>query len=136
MTRSSGIIVVRREGPRWRVLFLRAFRNWDFPKGELRPGEDPLAGALRETLEETGIRDLAFPWGLNFVETEPYNGGTKIARYYLAVTKSAQVELPVNPEIGRPEHHEFRWVDLEELVRLAPRRLGPVVRWLRERLAP
>jgi len=136
VTRSSGIIVLRRQGPQWRVLFLRAFRNWDFPKGELQPGEEPLAGALRETREETGIRDLSFPWGLDFVETEPYNGGTKIARYYLAETQSAQVELPVNPALGRPEHHEFRWVDLEELAALAPGRLDPVIRWLHERLAP
>ncbi|MEJ5358418.1 MAG: NUDIX domain-containing protein [Desulfobacterales bacterium] len=136
MIRSAGIVVARRQDGRWRVLLLRAFRAWDFPKGELHPGEDPLAAALRETREETGIVRLSFPWGTEFVETQPYRRGTKIARYYLAETDTAQVELPVQPALGKPEHHEFRWVELDELAALAPPRLEPVVRWVREKLAP
>ena len=31
-------------------------RHWDVPKGLAEPGETPLAAALRETWEETGIR--------------------------------------------------------------------------------
>ncbi|WP_188272853.1 NUDIX hydrolase [Streptomyces sp. CBMA152] len=30
------------------------YDDWSLPKGKLKPGEDPLAGALREVLEETG----------------------------------------------------------------------------------
>jgi hypothetical protein len=40
----------------------------------------------------------------------------------------------VNPELGRPEHHEFRWVSLEEAERLIPERLRPVLAWVRARL--
>ncbi|MFJ8147318.1 NUDIX hydrolase [Streptomyces sp. NPDC096094] len=30
------------------------YDDWSHPKGKLKPGEDPLAGALREVAEETG----------------------------------------------------------------------------------
>ena len=37
--------------------------------------------------------------------------------------------LEVNPELGHPEHHEFRWVDLTEAFALTPPRLKPVIAW-------
>jgi 8-oxo-dGTP pyrophosphatase MutT (NUDIX family) len=39
------------------LLLLRSRRRlaWDLPKGKLEPGETPREGALRETLEETGL---------------------------------------------------------------------------------
>ena len=129
MILSAGIVVVRREDDRWKFLLLRAFRNWDFPKGEVEPGESPLAAALRETREETGLAELDFKWGTVFQETAPYNRGAKTARYYLAETRQAAVVFAVNPALGGPEHHEYRWVDQEELERLAPARLKPVVAW-------
>jgi len=129
MILSAGIVVVRREDDRWKFLLLRAFRNWDFPKGEVEPGESPLAAALRETREETGLAELDFKWGTMFQGTAPYNRGAKTARYYLAETRQAAVVFAVNPALGGPEHHEYRWVDQEELDRLAPARLKPVVAW-------
>lgn len=129
--RSAGIIVVRHEKNGWKFLFLRAFRNWDFPKGETQAGESPLETAVRETREETGITEFRFLWGERFKETEPYNRGTKIARYYLAQTSADQVNFAVNPEIGTPEHHEYRWLSGAELERLAPARLLAVIRWAR-----
>jgi 8-oxo-dGTP pyrophosphatase MutT (NUDIX family) len=126
---SSGIVVVRREPDGWKYLLLRAYKNWDFPKGEVEPGEDPLETAKREVTEETGISDLSFRWGHGHKETPPYRGGKKIARYYAAETGTETVILPVNPEIGRPEHVEHRWCSSEELVRLAPERLSGVVEW-------
>jgi bis(5'-nucleosidyl)-tetraphosphatase len=41
------------------------------------------------------------------------------------------VVFSVNPEIGGPEHHEYRWLSGAELERLAPDRLLPVIRWAR-----
>ena len=108
---SAGVVVVR-SGPRGRLfLLLRAYRNWDFPKGVVEPGEDPLAAARREVREETLIADLRFSWGEEYRETAPYSNN-KIARYYLAETDTEGVTLPVSPELGRPEHNEARWVDL------------------------
>ena len=39
----------------WRYLLLRCFGYWDFAKGELEPGEAPLAAARRELAEEVGL---------------------------------------------------------------------------------
>jgi len=119
--RAAGIVVLRRDPAGWRVLLLRAFRNWDFPKGLIEAGEEPLAAALREAREETGLADLEFQWGHAFRETEPYAGG-KIARFYVAETHAERIELPVSPELGHPEHHEWRWVSFDEArEKLAPR---------------
>jgi bis(5'-nucleosidyl)-tetraphosphatase len=131
---SAGIVVIRERQNSWQYLFLRAFRNWDFPKGEVEPGEEPLETAVRETREETGITELNFRWGQGFKETEPYNRGTKVARYYLAQTDEDRVVFAVNPQIGAPEHHEYRWLSGAELEKLAPPRLLPVIRWARARV--
>jgi 8-oxo-dGTP pyrophosphatase MutT (NUDIX family) len=129
---SAGIIVVRRQADGWKYLFLRAFRNWDFPKGEIEPGETPLEAAVRETREETGITKLDFRWHEVFMETAPYNRGTKVGRYYLAQTPEDQVVFAVNPKIGGPEHHAYRWLSYPELEKLSPPRLLPVISWARD----
>ena len=134
MILSAGIVLVRWDEDEWKFLFLRAFRNWDFPKGVVEPNENPLETAKREVQEETGIQDLQFRWGYPYQETEPYSGGKKVARYYLAQTRSSKVVFSINPEIGSPEHHEYRWVSYPELKELAPARLQPVVQWAGENL--
>jgi 8-oxo-dGTP pyrophosphatase MutT (NUDIX family) len=128
------VVVVRAQGGQWRYLLLRAFRNWDFPKGRVEAGEAPLQAAIRETGEESGLGDLEFRWGVGYRETEPYARG-KVARYYLALSPAGRVDLPVSPELGRPEHDEFRWVDDAEARVLLPPRLLPVLEWARSLLA-
>lgn len=131
---SAGVVVVRREEGGWRFLLLRAFRNWDFPKGAVEPGETPLAAARRETAEEAGIDDLAFHWGEDYVDTGPYGPQHKISRYFLAETASRDIHLPVSPELGHPEHHEWRWFTLEEARRRVSPRLLRVLDWAADRL--
>jgi 8-oxo-dGTP pyrophosphatase MutT (NUDIX family) len=131
---SAGIVPLRRTPDGWRILILRAYRNWDFPKGFIDAGETPLDAAKREAAEEADLHDLEFPFGERYCDTAPYSGG-KIARYYLAETRREDVSLPVSPELGRPEHHEGRWVELEEAQRLLPPRLQPVLAWAREQIA-
>lgn len=112
---------------------LRAYRNWDFPKGLVEPTETPIETAIRETREETSLNDLRFDWGEDYCETVPY-AGSKVAHYYLAQTLSGAAMLPISPELGRPEHHEYRWVTYEEARSLLPLRLLPILEWAREKL--
>jgi bis(5'-nucleosidyl)-tetraphosphatase len=139
VTRAAGIVPVRfdsadPEQAEPRFLLLRAYNYWDFPKGELAPGEALLDAAMREAAEETGLGDFRLRWGEDHIETERYGRG-KIARYYIAEAPSGDVELPVSPELGRPEHHEFRWVTAEAARSLLNERLRRVLDWALARIA-
>ena len=129
--RAAGAVIFRRSDRGIRLLVLRAYKNWDFPKGLVEPGEDALAAARREVEEETGLADLDYPFGDEFKETLPYSGN-KIARYYLARTDAEKIELPVSPELGRPEHHEYRWISFDEAEDLLPPRLAVVLEWAKK----
>jgi bis(5'-nucleosidyl)-tetraphosphatase len=125
---SAGVVVVNLSQPTVRFLLLRAYRNWDFPKGLVEQDEVPLDAALREVREETTLCNLSFDWGRDFVETGPYNKG-KISRYYVASSSETAVQLPINPELGMPEHHEARWMTFEPALKLMSPRLKPVLEW-------
>jgi 8-oxo-dGTP pyrophosphatase MutT (NUDIX family) len=130
-SRAAGAVVFRRGERGIRLLILRAYKNWDFPKGMVEPGEEALAAARREVAEETGLGELEFPFGDEFRETVPY-AGNKVARYYLAETVAEKIVLPVSPELGRPEHHEYRWVSFDEAEELLPPRLAVVLEWAKK----
>jgi bis(5'-nucleosidyl)-tetraphosphatase len=129
------VVVVRRAADGWRYLMLRVYRTWDFPKGGVELGETPLQAAVREVAEETMLDDLSFFWGERWCETAPYSGG-KVARYYVAESPGQPVSLPVSAALGRPEHHEFRWLRYAEARRLLPERLLPVLDWARSLVEP
>jgi len=126
---SAGVVIVRRVRGEWRYLLLRAYQYWDFPKGLVEQGERPLQAALREVEEETTLTGLDFHWGYDYFETGPYGKQRKVARYYIAESPSGEVDLPVSPDLGRPEHDEFRWVSLEEAYRITSPRVKQVLDW-------
>lgn len=125
---SAGVIVVRKEQD-WHFLLLRAYQYWDFPKGMVEKGEDPLQGACREVEEETTICDLSFHWGQEFRETPPYGSKQKIARYYLGQTQQKDIILPITEELGRPEHDEYRWCLQADCEHLLSERVKPIFQW-------
>ena len=125
---SAGVVVVSVLDRKLKFLLLRAYRNWDFPKGLVEPGESPIDAAVREVREETTLDDISFDWGMVYMDTGPYNKG-KIARYYIARSKETQIQLPVNPDLGTPEHHEARWADYARALSMVSPRLQPVMRW-------
>jgi 8-oxo-dGTP pyrophosphatase MutT (NUDIX family) len=132
--RAAGAVVFRRSERGIQLLLLRAYKNWDFPKGLVEPGETELDAAKREVTEETGLANLDYPFGDECKETLPYSGN-KVARYYLAETDADKIELPVSAALGRPEHHEYRWVSFDEAEDLLPPRLAIVLDWARKTLS-
>lgn len=116
-------------------LILRAYRNWDFPKGGPEAGETPLQAARRELREETGITEFTLAWGEVSRDTLPYAGG-KVARYYPARVQKQALTLPVNPALGHPEHHEYRWVTYAVARTLLPPRLTAILDWAQRLISP
>ena len=53
----------------------------------------------------------------------------KTATYFYAVLLNTQKEpfLPVNPQLGHPEHEEWRWVQTDHLQKIMPDRLKKIV---------
>lgn len=126
---SAGVVVLNSDRDRYRYLLLRAYNYWDFPKGVVESGETPLEAAIREVQEETGLVDLHFRWGEVYRETQPYNHGRKIARYYIAEAPTTRISLLVNPLLGRPEHSDYRWVTRAEAWRLLTPRVRAILAW-------
>ena len=130
MIQSAGIIVIDQSKKEPTVLCVRAYANWDFPKGQVDPGETLIEAAIRELEEETTLTlsDIALI-GLT-APSVTYGSGKrkKTATYFLADRTSSTVPfLPVNPELGKPENDEYRWVPIKQLGELVSKRLSPVV---------
>lgn len=109
---AAGVILTRPGATGAEYLLLRAYKYWDFPKGETEEAEPLRAAALRELREETGIarEQVTFPWGDVCFATGAY-GREKIAHYFVArVADGIPVTLGINPALGRREHHEYRWL--------------------------
>jgi len=130
-TLSCGVVLARSTDSGWLTLMLRAYHNWDFPKGLREAGEQPLEAAMREVGEETGITEIEFEWGERYTETGSYSRG-KTAHYYLGRTSCVDVVMGSSPESGVPEHHEWRWVSFDEAYDLSSPRVRNVVQWARQ----
>ncbi len=125
---SCGVVIVRKNGNGYVFLLLRAYSHWDFPKGMQEDGESALETAAREVKEESGITQLDFKWTHSSIDTGPYGRG-KIARYFLAETQESEVDLLINPELGHPEHEEYRWVAYEDAKKMVTPRVRSVLEW-------
>lgn len=83
---------------------------WGIPGGKLDQGERPLDGLLREIAEETTIvlsRQSCHLLGTTISQT------TSDGRYGLYLYH-AMAPQQLNIQISQAEHHEYRWVTLEE----------------------
>ncbi|MFF9487191.1 NUDIX hydrolase [Streptomyces sp. NPDC014676] len=81
------------------------YDDWSWPKGKLKPGEDPLAGALREVAEETG--HTAVPAAELPSAHYLANGRPKRVRYWAAEAVSGA--FTPNDEVDR-----ILWLSADE----------------------
>jgi putative (di)nucleoside polyphosphate hydrolase len=102
---------------------------WQMPQGGLDPGEDPLAGALRELEEETGIRrglveivarakdELRYDLPEDLVGVvwkQKWRGQRQT--WFLA--RFLGTDADVNLQTAEPEFRAWRWAEVEELPRI------------------
>ncbi|WP_320672262.1 NUDIX hydrolase [Patulibacter defluvii] len=108
----------------------RPYRDdWSLPKGKLDPGEDFLEAALREVVEETGLRCTPGE-PLPEIRYQDHKGRPKVVRYWLMTVDGG--DFVPNDEVD-----ELRWLSFDDAAALltyaADREL---VEQARQRLSP
>ena len=110
------VYVLRRSGEAWELLTLRRAAGtrctgaWEVVHGHLEAGERPVATALREIREETGLEPVRL-YNLSRVETFYRHTTDEVALIPVFV---AMVAPDAEPLLG-PEHDAHRWRPLAEV---------------------
>ena len=110
---AGGGVVVNEKN---QVLFIYRRKKWDLPKGKLDPGEDIKACAIREVMEETGIRNLTIG-NLIIVTTHSYeeNGMNMQKETHWFEMKASTVDnSTLTPQLEE-DIEKIEWVSLENL---------------------
>lgn len=91
----------------------RLGKTWQAVHGGIAPGETAVQAAWREVREETGLSPIGF-WELDYVEAHysPYQDLVRLIPCF-----AAQFPEGLRIELG-PEHDEYRWTSLEEVLEM------------------
>src|SRR3712207_4052260 len=108
---AGGVVWRRNDGGGVEVLVVHRPRydDWSLPKGKLDKGETFEDGALREVLEETGLR-CRLRQELESIHYTDNKGRPKIVRYWVMDVAEDRGFEP-NDEVD-----ELRWVELPDAV--------------------
>jgi 8-oxo-dGTP diphosphatase len=94
---------------------------WEGVSGRVRVGEDPIAAARREIVEETGLRVRVLPQPIT-AYAALRRGEPMTVIVFSAIRESGEVTLS-------DEHDDYRWCDIDELTELgAPVQLADAAR--------
>ena len=110
---AGGGVVVNEKN---QVLFIYRRKKWDLPKGKLDPGEDIKACAIREVMEETGIRNLTIG-NLIIVTTHSYEeNGMKMQKetHWFEMKASTVDNSTLTPQLEE-DIEKIEWVSPENL---------------------
>ena len=110
---SAGGVVLRIAGGRPLFLLIRdGYGKWGFPKGHLKSGEQADTAALREVMEETGLRSVSVVGSIDTIEWQFRFRGTLIhkrCQFFLMET---------SVEATKPQRAEgitaCRWATFDE----------------------
>lgn len=95
------------------ILFIRRNKKWDLPKGKIEKGETYQQAAIREVMEETGIKDLEIR---DFLKTT-YHVFTRNGKFKLKITYWYEMFSDYNGPLT-PESSEgikkVRWKNFEK----------------------
>jgi 8-oxo-dGTP diphosphatase len=110
---AAGVLLWRGAGAAPEFLLLRNARHatWGFAKGHLEPGEDLIAGALRECREETGYVLTPADLITGFADASFYrtpSGVLKRVVMFLAAAPASAAGFTRSPE-----HDEHAWCGLD-----------------------
>lgn len=110
---AGGGVVVNEKN---QVLFIYRRKKWDLPKGKLDPGEDIKACAIREVMEETGIRNLTIG-KLIIVTTHSYKekGLNMQKETHWFEMKASTIDNSILTPQLEEEIEKIEWVSLENL---------------------
>lgn len=121
----AGFVIFRKTHEGIKFLFLyRRGGYWNFPKGHFEKGENALKTALRETQEETGLKNGDLHIVPNFKTTVRFHffhDGHKIhdtVILYLAETHQAHVT------IAPREHSGYAWFTYHDAMKVLGRYAG------------
>ncbi len=95
------------------ILFIRRNKKWDLPKGKIEKGETHREAAIREVIEETGVKDLEIR---DFLNTT-YHVFTRNGKFRLKITYWYEMFSDYNgPLIPEPEEgiKKVRWKNFEK----------------------
>jgi 8-oxo-dGTP diphosphatase len=108
--RAAGGVIVDRASGRFALVHRPRYDDWSFPKGKLEAGEEWEEAALREVLEETGLR-CSLESELPNISYSDRKGRPKLVRYWRM--RVLEGEFEPNDEVD-----ELRWVEAEEALEL------------------
>ncbi len=126
--RAGVVIVVRHPDHRQVLAFERGDSpgSWQFPQGGLEQGEEPIVGAWRELMEETGLGEadvvaraeypewVAYEWPAEVIRENGRNGRRRGQVQKWFFFDALRADIAPSPD-GR-EFVAWRWVDPDWLV--------------------
>ena len=128
--RAAGLIVFRRKnfkGPFEYLLLQTSYgrHHWTPPKGHVDPGESDMQTALRETEEESGLKEASLNVMENIQKTLNYEvrGKPKTVIYWPAEVKDYDVGIKLSDE-----HQDFKWLAIEKACELLHDTTGEALR--------
>ena len=131
VTTAAGIVLFRKINNTHEVLGLVALPDqqsrcsgiYDFPKGQIDPGESDFEAAKRECYEETGLSPARIVAG-------PFYEASMV--FWLGeVDDTSMPRVSVNPKTGLEEHLGYKWVTCDEAIRSCLDYLFHVAFWVK-----